>query len=147
MSGALWVDDCKPCPPGYAVARTFDDALRLLRRFDYDELYLDHDLGEDQRTGYGLLNQVYADGRLPRRVICISWNPVGRERIERALIAYDYMRLPDGAWQRVPVCECGDLCIPTEVTICRKRMQRLPSEARPPKLSDVGTPELGRTDG
>jgi hypothetical protein len=80
---ALWVDDCKPCPEGFAVARTYDDALDLMRRFSYDALYLDHDLGEDapNRTGYDLLVQVQREGRCPPTVHCISCNPVGRKRI------------------------------------------------------------------
>lgn len=88
MSGSLWVDDSKPCPEGCAVARTYDDALSLLRRFDYDTLYLDHDLGDHhvpERTGYDLLKQLIADGRVPPRVECISWNPVGVKRINDLL--------------------------------------------------------------
>ena len=61
----LWVDDCKPAPGGMPVARTYDDALHMLRRFDWDLVYLDHDLGEDHRTGYDLLKQIIADGRAP----------------------------------------------------------------------------------
>jgi len=80
----LWVDDCKPCPDGFAVARTYDDALAMCRRFEYDAIYLDHDLGES-RTGYDLLLQLHAIGRLPPRVEVISWNPVGRARIIAAL--------------------------------------------------------------
>lgn len=88
MSGSLWVDDCKPCPHGCSVARTYDDALRMLRRFEYDTLYLDHDLGDDKRTGLDLLRQLIADNRVPARVECISWNPVGRKNIEAELAAY-----------------------------------------------------------
>lgn len=121
MSGSLWVDDCKPCPDGYAVARTFSEALFMLRKWDYDELYLDHDLGEPKpdRTGYDLLEQLHRDGRLPRRVICISWNPVGVERIRRALIAYGY-NPTDRGFEKAEVCTCGDLCFPAEHIICRK---------------------------
>lgn len=83
---ALWVDDCKPAPAGYAVARTFDDALAMLRGFDYDELYLDHDLGDVAgRSGYDLLMAVQREGRCPAVVHCISWNPVGRARILAAI--------------------------------------------------------------
>jgi hypothetical protein len=90
MSGLeIWVDDCKPAPFGCAVARTYDDALRMLRRFEYSKLYLDHDLGE-ARTGYDLLLVLIAEGRVPPVVECISWNPVGRKRIAEALI--DHLR-------------------------------------------------------
>ena len=91
MSGGLWVDGSKPCPEGCAVARTYEEALRLLRRFDYDVLYLDHDLGEpggDPRTGLDLLRQLIRDERVPPRVECISWNPVGRANIEAELASY-----------------------------------------------------------
>lgn len=86
---SLWVDDCKPEPEGFAVARTFDDAFGLLMRFSYDALYLDHDLGDDLgRTGYDLLCDLIEADRLPPRVECISWNPVGRKRIEDRLASY-----------------------------------------------------------
>lgn len=81
----LWVDDCKPAPEGYAVARTYDDAVRMLRRYEYDVLHLDHDLGDDGRTGYDLLMQLLSEGRCPADVRCISWNPAGRARIAAAL--------------------------------------------------------------
>jgi DNA-binding response OmpR family regulator len=78
----LWVDDSKPEPNGCSVARTYDDALRMLRRYEWDVLYLDHDLGDDDgRTGYDLLVQIRAENRVPREVVCISWNPVGKRRI------------------------------------------------------------------
>lgn len=97
MSGlSLWVDDCKPCPEGYAVARTYDHALQMLRSYDYAELYLDHDLGES-RTGYDLLMELIRENRVPPRVECISWNPVGRKRIEGALAEY---RRFGARWER-----------------------------------------------
>ena len=83
-SKCLWVDDCKPAPTGFAIARSYDTALRMLRSFDYAELYLDHDLGET-RTGYDLLMQLIAEGKVPARVECISWNPAGRKHILAAL--------------------------------------------------------------
>ncbi|MGJ0510221.1 MAG: cyclic-phosphate processing receiver domain-containing protein [Methylocystis sp.] len=98
MSGSLWVDDCKPAPDGCAVARNYDDALRLLRRFDYDTLYLDHDLGDHhrpERTGYDLLKQLIADNRVPARVECISWNPVGVKRINNLLAQFRPIPAPE----------------------------------------------------
>lgn len=83
----IWVDDCKPAPNGCAVARTYDIALRMLRRYEYATLYLDHDLGEE-RTGYDLLMVLIRENRVPPNVECISWNPVGRQRIASALLKY-----------------------------------------------------------
>ncbi len=81
----LWIDDSKPCPDDWAVARTYDDAWRLLSKYTYDTVAFDHDLGDlatPERTGYDLLCAIER-GDLPRpRVIeIISMNPVGRARM------------------------------------------------------------------
>ena len=78
---AIWVDDCKPAPSDCAVARNYDDALRMMRKYRYTILYLDFDLGDDGRTGLDLLRQLKAEGICPAEVLCISWNPVGRKAI------------------------------------------------------------------
>lgn len=78
---AIWVDDCKPAPVDCAVARTYDDALRMMRKYRYSVLYLDHDLGDDGRTGLHLLRQLKAEKICPAIVNCISWNPAGRDAI------------------------------------------------------------------
>jgi len=82
----LWVDDCKPCPDGWAVARTYDEAVALLSRYDYDEVAFDHDLGDThvpERTGYDLLCAIECgDLRKPKLARIISWNPVGRKKMQ-----------------------------------------------------------------
>lgn len=80
---AIWVDDCKAAPEDCAVARTYDDALRMLRKYRYTILYLDFDLGDEgSKTGLDLLRQLKAEKICPALVICISWNLVGRKQIE-----------------------------------------------------------------
>ena len=79
----LWVDDEKPAPEGWAVARTFSAAVDALKRFPYDTVALDHDLGDDDSpTGYDLLC-LMERGELPtpRAISVISWNPVGAKRM------------------------------------------------------------------
>lgn len=77
----LWVDDAKPCPEGWAVARTYTDAWHLLARYEYDCVALDHDLGDDG-TGYDLLCAMErGELRRPRSFLLISLNPVGRARM------------------------------------------------------------------
>jgi len=84
---AIWVDDCKPAPADCAVAQSYDAALRMMRKYRYMVLYLDYDLGTEDadKTGLDLLRQLRAEGICPAEVICISWNPVGRQRIEAEL--------------------------------------------------------------
>lgn len=79
----LWVDDEKPEPEGWARARSYLDALNLLRRYQYDTVAFDHDLGEDDEpSGYDLLC-LMENGELPkpRAIVIISWNAVGAKRM------------------------------------------------------------------
>lgn len=109
----LWVDDVKAAPDeGWAIARNFADAHLLLARFYYDEVALDHDLGDDgSPTGYDLLTAMER-GELhrPVRLRIISWNVAGVQRMKAAARA---MGLPfivdieDG--RRLTVETCPDL--------------------------------------
>jgi len=76
----LWIDDVREPPPGYdAVARTYDDAYRLLQRYQYETVSFDHDLGDaGTSTGYDLLCAIEAgELRCPDRILIHSMNPVG----------------------------------------------------------------------
>lgn len=98
----LYVDDVRPCPEGWALARTYEDAMRLLRNYEYDVVSLDHDLadehyagsyGEFDRTGYDIMCAIErGEVKQPREVVCHSWNPVGRQNIERAIAAWKARR-------------------------------------------------------
>ncbi len=82
----LWVDDLKPAPDDtWAVATTYREAERLLRAHRYGVVALDHDLG-GKRTGYDLL-RLMERGVVPwpREVQVISFNPVGRARMQAVL--------------------------------------------------------------
>lgn len=79
----LWVDDVKAAPEGWAVARTYDDAMKLLARYDYVTVALDHDLGDDGNTGYDILCAMErGEVRTPERLMIISLNPVGAARMK-----------------------------------------------------------------
>jgi hypothetical protein len=40
----LYVDDWRPCPPGWVLARTITEAIRILSTMDVTEVSLDHDI-------------------------------------------------------------------------------------------------------
>lgn len=90
----LWLDDLRPAPPGWVWVKTVPAALALLRRGLVGEVSLDHDLGEDGGgTGYDVASWIEEEAfhvRLPRlRWAVHSANPIGRERMEMALLAAD----------------------------------------------------------
>jgi hypothetical protein len=65
------------------VAKTFDEALNLMLKNNYETIYLDHDLGSTITDGSILLNNYMSQNqnKLIKQVYCISNNPVGIERI------------------------------------------------------------------
>lgn len=82
----LYVDDLRPCPEGWDVARRFHDAIVMMEATDYDEVSLDHDIdsfyGLKELTGRDVLNWMIVrkvDGVYPSPTIVRvhSANPVG----------------------------------------------------------------------
>ena len=75
--------------PADRIARTFDDGIKALKQEGpFDILYLDHDLGDPDpnKTGYGVMNFLEANPELlPKKIICISSNPPGKQRIQMVI--------------------------------------------------------------
>lgn len=94
----LWVDDFRnpPSPEGYSIARSYKEAIDRLNNFKYDEVFLDHDLGDfdgdKEHTGYDVLKhivQMKMDGKpVPTKYTLLTANPVGRERMQGMIDRY-----------------------------------------------------------
>ena len=74
-------------------ARTSAEGKTLLQKWagQIDCLCLDHDLGEEQETGYDIAKWALHQGLMPARVQIVSSNPVGRRNIGLALIGAGYV--------------------------------------------------------
>lgn len=87
MNKILWIDDIRIPSPDMEcdIARTYDEAIRLLSIHNYHVLYLDHDLADfkegTERTGYNIvlwLVQRKRDGfHVPDSYRFLTANPVG----------------------------------------------------------------------
>ncbi len=83
----LYLDDQRPAPSGWTLAKTADDAIEILRTGDVAELSLDYDLG-DPIHGTGLqvldwLESALADGRIRMpQLSAHSGSLIGRRRLE-----------------------------------------------------------------
>jgi hypothetical protein len=88
METTLLIDDFRElnCDK---TCRTVADGIKALQEQIWDELYLDHDLGiyaSDERTGYDVLCWLEANPQfLPKKIILVTSNPVGRQRMQQAL--------------------------------------------------------------
>lgn len=65
------------------ICRTIEQAIETLDSHRFDVLLLDHDLGEGyDNNGYYFLKRCFDEGiRLPKIIIIVSSNPVGRENM------------------------------------------------------------------
>ena len=86
----VYLDDERPCPPGWTSARWPDEAVSLLESGDVTHLSLDHDLGDDERgTGYDVLlwieEQVALHGFRPPAIQVHSANSSARQKMELAV--------------------------------------------------------------
>jgi hypothetical protein len=86
----VWLDDERTAPDGWVHVKTAAEAIALLEEGGVVELSLDHDLGDDAAgTGYDVATWL-EEAAHGGRVAAVRWrvhsaNPVGRERMERAL--------------------------------------------------------------
>lgn len=85
----VWLDDIRQAPEGWVHAYTVSQAMAFLQTGEVTELSLDHDLGENQATGYDLLNwieeQVFHGLLQPPTMWIHSANPVGCQNMARAI--------------------------------------------------------------
>lgn len=81
----LLIDDMRDIKAD-VVARTFDEGIKALKnKGPFTTLYLDHDLGDENptKTGYDIMCFLEENPQyLPERILCISANPVGRQKIQ-----------------------------------------------------------------
>jgi hypothetical protein len=104
----LWVDDIRrPPDDSWVWARRNEDAMRVLRSGQVTECSLDHDMGLHEMDpdvpdadmlripdelrlepdGAALVDEMLIADLVPTKVTIHSWNPVGAERMRRALLS------------------------------------------------------------
>lgn len=88
----LYVDDIRPCPEGFVLARSYEEAVEIILRKRIRVLSLDHDLGQE-KSGYDLckfLVENCLDSRIewPDEIYLHTDNPVGRNNMLQLLAHY-----------------------------------------------------------
>ena len=94
----LLIDDVKtPGEVGYIVqhaARNYNDGIAALQKRVWDLLLLDHDLADfsgpdgEERKGWHVLRWLARPENrqfIPRKIVCVSYNPKGRGDIDDAI--------------------------------------------------------------
>jgi 23S rRNA (cytidine2498-2'-O)-methyltransferase len=84
----LYADDIRRCPAGFALARTVEDCLLMLRECEVEVLSLDYDFGPGQPNGVDLAVTIVRERLYPARSIYLhSSSPAGRQRMYHILYA------------------------------------------------------------
>ncbi|XID94437.1 cyclic-phosphate processing receiver domain-containing protein [Paenibacillaceae bacterium WGS1546] len=85
----VYLDDVRPCPRGFAAARSAEECLLLLAECEVDILSLDFELGYGQPNGMAVVRGIVESGKYPRRIFVHSSSPSGRARMVKELRAAD----------------------------------------------------------
>lgn len=65
----------------WVVARSYEEAVQILSNGDCTAISLDHDLNNDNFTGYDLAKWLTENNAWPAQVFIHSQNPIGAENI------------------------------------------------------------------
>lgn len=90
----VWLDDIRLPPEGFQWVKTAWDAINLIKTGKVGYISLDHDLSDDVAFGTGYDVASYIEEYAYRGGRRIKWNihsanPVGRRRMEAALMSAD----------------------------------------------------------
>ena len=85
----IYLDDTRPCPQGWELVMSAELAIDMLKQGTVDIISLDHDLGENKKTGYDVAKwiekEVATKGFVPPKIKVHSQNPVGKANILAAI--------------------------------------------------------------
>ena len=86
----LYLDDLRPCPPGFVLAKTMEDVIKLLEQYDIGIMSLDHDLGNvngvNLPTGYDFVKYICENGITCDRIYIHTDNGPGRQNMYQTLL-------------------------------------------------------------
>jgi hypothetical protein len=93
----LLIDDMRDIKGADIIVRNFDAAKRILQNMDFDQIWLDHDLGEieENRNGYTLLKWYLSDysADTAKIIQLVTANPVGYTNMENLLLSHGYEKV------------------------------------------------------
>lgn len=84
----VYLDDFRPCPKGFVLARNMEECLTLLGNCKVNILSLDHDLGIGEPTGYDLVRQMVERGYYANEIYLHSSSASGRMNMYQLLMKH-----------------------------------------------------------
>lgn len=81
----VYLDDKRPCPEGFHLARTVKECIALIKSNKVETLSLDYNLGYGKPKGYEVVKYMIANQVYARKIIIHSASPFGRKRMFKLL--------------------------------------------------------------
>ena len=81
----VYLDDFRPCPKGFVLARNIEECMTLLSNCKVDILSLDHDLGIGEPTGLDLVKKMVEKGYYANEIYLHSSSRSGRMNMYQLL--------------------------------------------------------------
>ncbi|GAB6930162.1 hypothetical protein JCM10914A_41450 [Paenibacillus sp. JCM 10914] len=87
----LYLDDWRPNPKGFTLARNGEECLLLLRECEVDVLSLDYELGHGQMNGGEVVSAIISEGLRAKEIYLHTSSPSGR----RVMYELLYKHMPE----------------------------------------------------
>lgn len=86
----VYLDDCRRCPEGFALAKNAQECLLMLEECEVDILSLDYDLGPGETSGKTVVMGMIARRLFPREIYLHTSSMWGKKEMYELL----YQALP-----------------------------------------------------
>lgn len=83
----VYLDDVRPCPRGFVVARSAEDCLLVLSASEVNVLSLDFELGLGEPNGLAVVRGIIVSGKYPKEIYVHSSSIMGRAQMVSELRA------------------------------------------------------------
>lgn len=84
----VYLDDNRPCPRGFALAKTAEECKLFIDHESIGVLSLDFDLGWGEPTGYEVARHIVETGNYPREIFLHTSSDVGRQQMYHLLLTH-----------------------------------------------------------
>lgn len=88
----IYMDDLRKRPKGFALARTTEECLLMLRECEVGILSLDYEMGVNDYTGGEVARRIVLEGLFPQEIYLHTSSLLGRKEMYEIL----YAAKPDG---------------------------------------------------
>lgn len=82
----VYLDDLRPCPKGFVLAKNAEECIRLLRENKVDVMSMDHDLGWDEMNGTDLAHELVRLNLYANEIYLHSSSMIGRQNMYKCFM-------------------------------------------------------------